>query len=108
MDAALVTLEHQPVADAQIVAGSPSTGVRPLGVAADGGEVGVWEMSPGAMRDVEGDEVFVVLSGRASVAFADGRETIELAAGSVVRLEEGAETVWTVTETQRKVYVTPA
>ena len=50
----------------------------------------------------------MVIAGRATVAFADGRPSITLAPGSVVRLDAGAETVWTVTETLRKVYVTPA
>ncbi|HET7801419.1 MAG TPA: hypothetical protein VFL38_13435, partial [Humibacillus xanthopallidus] len=30
-------------------------------------EVGVWEMTPGTATDVEADEVFVVLSGRATL-----------------------------------------
>ena len=48
----------------------------------DGGRmIGVWEMSVGAMRDVEADEVFIVLA--------------------------GASTIWTVRQTLRKVYVAP-
>ena len=107
-DARAVSLAHEPVVADQVAAGTPTTGWKPLGSTADGAEVGVWEMSPGAMSDTESDEVFVVLSGRATVAFADGRPTIDLVPGSVVRLDAGAETVWTVTETLRKVYVTPA
>ena len=107
-DAAGAVLSHKPVASDQVVAGAPTTGWAELGSTADGAEVGVWEMKPGAMSDVEADEVFVVISGRATVAFADGRPTISLEPGSVVRLDAGAETVWTVTETLRKVYVTPA
>jgi uncharacterized protein len=72
-----------------------------------GAEVGVWEMTPGAATDVEADEIFVVLSGRATLGF-DGGETLELRPGVVVRLLEGDRTTWTVHETIRKVYVTPA
>ncbi len=107
-DAAGVVLEHEPVPEAQLVAGAPTTGWASLGETVDGSEVGVWEMTPGAMSDVEADEVFVVLRGHATVEFSDGRPAIELAPGSVARLDAGAETVWTVTETLRKVYVTPA
>ena len=66
----------------------------------------MWEMTPGAMRDVEVDEVFVVLAGDATVEFVDpALPSIELRPGSVVRLEAGMRTVWTVRETLRKVYV---
>lgn len=107
-DAAGVALSHEPVAADQAVAGAPTTGWVALGSTVDGAEVGVWEMTPGTMSDVEADEVFVVVSGRATVSFADGRAPLALEPGSVVRLDAGAETVWTVTETLRKVYVTPA
>ncbi|HET7800281.1 MAG TPA: cupin domain-containing protein, partial [Humibacillus xanthopallidus] len=70
-------------------------------------EVGVWEMTPGTATDVEADEVFVVLSGRATLTFEDG-ETLELHPGVVVRLHEGERTTWAVHETIRKIYVTPA
>jgi len=106
-DAAAATLAHEPVAADQVVVGAPTTGWVALGSTADGAEVGVWEMTPGTMSDVEADEVFVVISGRAVVEFADGRAAITLAPGSVVRLDAGASTVWTVTQTLRKVYVTP-
>lgn len=104
-DAGAVSVTHEPVAVDQVVAGAPTTGWRELGSTVDGAEVGVWEMTPGTMSDVESDEVFVVLQGRATVEFADGRPAITLAPGSVVRVDAGVSTVWTVTETLRKVYV---
>lgn len=107
-DAGAISLAHEPVAAVQVVTGSPTTGWVALGTTVDGAEVGVWEMSPGVMSDVESDEVFVVVAGRATVEFADGRAPISLVPGSVVRLDAGAATVWTVTDTLRKVYVTPA
>lgn len=58
------------------------------------------------MTDVETDELFVVLSGSASVEFADGSPTLQLGPGDVVRLQARANTVWTVTGTLRKVYLT--
>jgi uncharacterized cupin superfamily protein len=47
----------------------------------------------------------VVLSGAATVEFADGTAPMTLKPGDVFRQAEGAETVWTVTETLRKVYL---
>ena len=100
-DAASLALEHEPVAAEQVVAGSPATGRHELDDNSGGGEMG-----PGAMSDVEVDEVFVVLSGDATVEFVDPQlPSIELHRGSVVRLEAGMRTVWTVRETLRKVYV---
>ena len=102
--AAAHMIDHHRVPHAQVVDGRPQTGVGSLGNFA-GLEVGVWEMTPGVMRDVEADEVFVVLSGAATVEFADGTAPLTLEPGDVVRLAAGAETVWTVTETLRKVYL---
>jgi uncharacterized cupin superfamily protein len=104
ISATALDLEMQPVPPDQTVNGLPRTGVRTL-TEFGGIEVGVWEMTPGVMSDVESDEVFVVLSGSATVEFADESETLHVQAGDVVRLAEGANTVWTVTETIRKVYL---
>jgi uncharacterized protein len=101
-DAASLVLAHEPVSADQVVAGSPTTGIHEIDET-----TGVWEMTPGAMSDVEVDEVFVVLRGDATVDFVESElPSIELRPGSVVRLEAGMRTVWTVRETLRKVYVT--
>jgi uncharacterized protein len=106
-DAASLVLLHQPVPADQIVAGDPTTGYAVISRLGDH-EMGVWEMSVGAMSDVETDEVFVVLAGAATIAFTgtDGTpRLIEIGPGWVGKLTAGLETVWTVTETLRKVYV---
>jgi uncharacterized protein len=103
-DALALQLTHEPVPEAQLVAGAPSTGFAVLS-AFDGREYGVWEMSEGAMSDTEADEVFVVLAGEASVLFVDTGVEWQLAAGSVGRFTEGQRTVWTVTRRLRKVYL---
>jgi uncharacterized cupin superfamily protein len=102
--AAVLPLDHEPVPADQLVHGTPTTATGVLGEFG-GLEVGVWEMRPGVMRDVEADEVFVVLTGSATVEFADGSAPLRLGPGDVVRLAAGSETVWTVTETLRKVYL---
>ncbi|MCM3658680.1 cupin domain-containing protein [Agromyces mediolanus] len=100
-----VALEHEPVPAEQSVAGEPTTAYLPLDVSA-AGEIGIWEMGRGTMRDTEVDEVFVVLAGDATVEFVEpAREAIVLAPGSVVRLEAGMQTIWTVREPLRKVFI---
>jgi uncharacterized cupin superfamily protein len=100
-DAAALAIVHELVDADQIVAGSPTTGIHEIDET-----TGVWEMSPGAMSDVEEDEVFVVLAGDATVDFIEpALPSVELRPGSVLRLEAGMRTVWTVRETLRKVYL---
>ena len=105
--AAAIELDHEPVPTDQSVRGGPTTAATALDEFA-GLEIGVWEMTPGVMTDVEAEEVFVVLSGSATVEFGDGTPTLHVGPGDVVRLAAGAETVWTVAETLRKVYLTGA
>lgn len=98
-----VEVETYPLPEHDVVSGHPSAGsrtVRSFGEV----EIGIWEMTAGSARDVEADEVFVVLSGAASVRFDDGRE-ISLRSGDMMSLSKGERTVWTMTETLRKVYV---
>jgi uncharacterized cupin superfamily protein len=103
--AATQSIEYEPVSAGQSVGGAPHTGVAELG-RFGGFDVGIWEMTPGVMSDVEADEIFVVLAGAATVEFDDGTPPLTLGPGDVVRLADGARTVWTVTETLRKVYLT--
>ena len=101
-DAAALPLAHGPVPAEQTVMGAPSSAYVELSDA-----IGVWEHTPGTSTDVEVDEVFVVLSGSATVSFEHpSLAAIELRPGSVVRLSAGMRTVWTVRQTLRKVYIT--
>lgn len=103
LQALSVELDHEPLDDDQVVEGNPTTGVLAL-TEIDDWEVGVWEITPGIVTDVEVDEVFIVLKGRAILRREDGSET-ELVPGSVGRLEDGEETEWEVLETLRKIYI---
>ena len=105
-DARTVELEDLPLDVDDVVDGHPVAGLRELTRVA-GAEVGLWSLSEGTVRDVEADEVFVVLAGEATLTLRDGTR-IELRPGSVVQLEEGDETTWEVRSTLRKVYVSPA
>lgn len=96
-------LELERVDPEQVVDGDPHVGSVAL-TEVDDWEVGVWELTPGIVTDVEVEEVFIVLRGRAILRREDGSET-QLVPGSVGRLEDGEETEWEVLETLRKIYI---
>lgn len=105
VDAAALDLAHEPLPAASVLEGAPTTALLPLATIGET-EIGVWEMTRGTATDIESDEVFVVLSGRATVRFlSPALPDLEVAPGSVVRLAEGMHTEWTVHETLRKIYV---
>jgi len=96
-------LDADPLDVSQVVSGDPEVRVLALHDSADLA-VGVWQHSAGVSTDVEADEIFVVLSGRATVEVLDG-PTLEIGPGDVGLLPAGARTTWTVHETLRKIYV---
>ena len=102
-DVTTAPLVHEDLPADEVVQGSPTAAVRTLD-ALPGCEVGLWEMTEGAARDTEVDEVFVVVSGRGTVTFEDG-ERLQLAPGTAVRLRAGERTEWLVTEALRKIWV---
>ncbi|WGY01588.1 cupin domain-containing protein [Nocardioides sp. QY071] len=101
VDATALAVEHEP-ADG-VVSGTPSVGVVELGTFKEV-ELGIWEITTGVVRDVEADELFVVLEGEGTVRFEDGSE-VELVPGAIVRLHEGERTEWTIRTRLRKVYL---
>jgi uncharacterized cupin superfamily protein len=104
-DALGCTLEMEALPAEEILEGSPSTGSRVL-FEDDFVECGVWEMFPGVARDVEVDEVFVVISGEARLLRHrdHGSDEVDLRPGVTVVLREGEETTWSVSTPLRKVY----
>ena len=90
-----------------IVAGSPRTYEGEIATAPlPGGAslaTGVWRCTAGTVTDVEVDETFVVLSGRATIEHAG--ESHEVGPGDVCVLPAGAETTWTIHEDLTKVFV---
>ncbi len=111
VDVAALDLQHRAVVKEQNGGDDPTTGSVAFG-AIGRADFGVWEMSTGTMYDVEAEEIFVVTAGRGTVVietFNGAPETsVELFPGSLMRLSEGMKTTWTVTETLRKVYITPS
>ncbi|MEZ5094198.1 cupin domain-containing protein [Nocardioides sp.] len=103
VDVFVTEMPRQRIPADEILGGFPTAGSRSIAQVA-GAEVGIHEMSPGMARDIECDEVFVVISGRGSIEFEDG-EVLPLSAGTVVRLNKGDRTIWHISETLRKFYV---
>jgi uncharacterized cupin superfamily protein len=105
-DPSALELEPLELPADQIVAGAPKTFIRTLRSWGDWAS-GVWEITPGTVTDVEADEAFVVLSGRATVRTQDG-EVLELGPGATGTFAAGVATTWEVHETLRKVFVARA
>jgi uncharacterized cupin superfamily protein len=99
-----VELTDDPLDPSTVLSGQPVTRSAELWSSPDDTSVrGIWEITPGVVTDVEADEMFVVLSGRATIEFATG-ETMDVGPGDLVLFEGGERTTWTVHETLRKVF----
>ncbi|GAA3197903.1 cupin domain-containing protein [Actinocorallia longicatena] len=90
------------VADAVLEASGDGTAAAVLHEAG-GVERGIWEIEPGTATDIEADEIFVVIEGRATIVIEDG-PTLEVGPGDVCVFDKGARTTWHVHERLRKVY----
>ncbi|WP_435609159.1 cupin domain-containing protein [Streptomyces sp. C10-9-1] len=97
-------LAPDPLDPAQIVSGTPEVSGRVLWESPDGRQLrGIWQITPGVVTDTEADELFVVVSGRATIEVAGG-PVLEVGPGDACVLREGDRTTWTVHETLRKAY----
>ena len=99
-----VIVPLEPVPAAEVEAGAPRQGIRELGQIGDC-EAGIWELRGGTVTDTEVDEVFIVLSGGATIELLDEGRTIDVVAGDVMRLIAGTRTRWIVEDHIRKVYI---
>jgi len=81
IDPMALELEDWPLEPDQIVDGDPQVSGRVLDASADGKvERGVWQHTAGVSRDTESDELFVVLTGRATIE-VEGGPTLEVGPG---------------------------
>jgi uncharacterized cupin superfamily protein len=88
----------------QVIAGAPTVTEAVLSESVDGRVVrGLWRITEGTVTDVEQDELFVVLEGRATIE-VEGGPTLDVGPGDVCVLESGARTTWIVHEALRKVF----
>ncbi|MFJ6567202.1 cupin domain-containing protein [Streptomyces sp. NPDC091292] len=99
-----VVLDPEPLDPAQIVSGTPVVSGKVLWESPDGKQSrGIWQITPGVVTDTEANELFVVVSGRATIE-VEGGDTLTVGPGDAAVLREGDRTTWTVHETLRKAY----
>ncbi|MGW0993186.1 cupin domain-containing protein [Streptomyces sp. NPDC002520] len=97
-------LEPEPLATEQIVSGNPEVTGKVVWESADGRQIrGIWQITPGVVTDTEADELFVVISGSATIE-VEGGSTLRVGPGDMAVLRAGDRTTWTVHETLRKAY----
>ncbi|GAA1423122.1 cupin domain-containing protein [Streptomyces thermospinosisporus] len=97
-------LSPEPLDPEQIVSGSPEVTGKVVWESPDGKRIrGIWQITPGVVTDTEADELFVVISGSATIEVENG-PTLHVGPGDMAVLREGDRTTWTVHETLRKAY----
>jgi len=96
-------LDSAPLDPAAIISGAPEVFHKGI-YEGDDVTVGIWQHGVGVSSDVEADEIFIVLSGRATIEIENG-PTLEVGPGDVCSYPPGIVSTWTVHETIRKVYV---
>ncbi|MEE6265794.1 cupin domain-containing protein [Streptomyces diastatochromogenes] len=97
-------LEPEPLDPEQILSGDPVVTGKVLWESPDGSQIrGIWQITPGVVTDTEANELFVVVSGRATIE-VEGGQVLEVGPGDACVLREGDRTRWTVHETLRKAY----
>ena len=97
-------LEPEPLDPEQLVSGDPEVTGKVVWQSPDGWQIrGIWQITPGVVTDTEADELFVVISGSATIEVQDG-PTLTVGPGDMAVLRAGDRTTWTVHETLRKAY----
>ncbi|MFE7645819.1 cupin domain-containing protein [Streptomyces phaeoluteigriseus] len=97
-------LVPEPLDPGQVVSGAPEVSGKVVWESPDGRQVrGIWQITPGVVTDTEADELFVVISGSATVE-VEGGATLRVGPGDMAVLCAGDRTTWTVHETLRKAY----
>lgn len=97
-------VQPDPLTPEQVVEGDPQTSDHQVWASSDGRSVsGVWTCTPGVFRDVEVDETFVVISGRATIE-PEGGAPVDVGPGDLCVLTAGTRTLWTVHEELVKGY----
>jgi uncharacterized cupin superfamily protein len=97
-------LEREELDPSQIVSGNPEVSCLVLSSSLDGRIVrGIWKCTRGIVTDVEQDEMFTVIEGRATVAI-EGGVILEISPGYVGMFRQGARTTWTIHEDVLKTF----
>lgn len=94
----------QPVPSGRVDYGTPREGTIELGRLGEH-MAGIWELREGAVLDIEVDELFVVISGSATIKLIEEGRSVEVKTGDVMRLTAGTKTRWIVKDHIRKVFL---
>jgi uncharacterized cupin superfamily protein len=103
-DAAKVNLGERVLKTTTVTTGQTEASLRAW--EGQGTRAGIWEVTPGTFSSSRDGytEICQIISGRATIAEADGT-TFEIGPGSFVVTTAGWEGTWTVHETLRKMWV---
>lgn len=95
-------LEPEALDPDQVVSGDPQVSSITL-YRDETGEAGLWQITPGEVTDVEVEESFLVIHGRAIIEYSDGR-TFTVGPGDTHRFTGGEQTNWKVESTLLKAW----
>lgn len=95
-------LEPEELDPSQIILGNPEVSSLTL-LEKNGTESGLWRITPGEVTDTEVEESFLVLEGRATIEYKDGR-AFTVGPGDTHHFKGGEETTWKVDETLLKAF----
>ena len=99
-----VQLTKDALDPSSVLAGSPEVFSVVLSSSYNGNVVrGIWKCTEGTVTDIEEDEMFTILEGRATVHI-EGGPTLELTSGCMGELKKGEKTTWVVHETIVKTF----
>ena len=97
-------LEREDLDPSQVVSGNPEVSCHILSTTPDGRIVrGIWKCTRGVETDVEQDDMFMGVDGRATVAIEGGR-TLEVSPGYVGIFRREARTTWAIHEDLLKTF----
>jgi hypothetical protein len=88
-----------------IASGNPEVSSLILSITGEHNEIvrGIWQCTEGTVTDVEQDEMFTVIEGRATVTVENG-PVLELSPGVVGFFRKGDKTTWVIHERLRKTF----
>ncbi len=99
-----VSLTKDDLDPSKIISGNPEVFSAVMSTSYNGRIVrGIWKCTEGTVIDVEQDEMFTILEGRATVII-EGGATLELRPGVMGELKKGDKTTWIIHEALLKTF----
>ena len=93
-----VVLDKDILDPSKIVSGNPEVFSKILSTSMNESVIrGIWKCTAGVVTDIEEDEMFTIVEGRATV-YIEGGPTLEISPGYVGFFSKGAKTKWVIHE----------